>query len=1018
LTGNILLQFDPALTNEQAILSAISSLEVNRADEPELPPPPPTIREKQGGMVRVRIPVRGLDRDPYLAKRILQHLERYYPDVRAKASVLTGRVLVEFEEHQTELEELCAEIVEFELLDIPDEDHPAFPLDPGPLIQGTVRTIGATLGFGVLGIRRLVGIQEPLPAAQVAIQVSSVVSIVQSITPIRYGLRKLIGRTIADLLLNVPAIISLTLAGSPLGLAVVGVESLRLATEVYTRQPAWRRHEERVANAPSTQPDAIIRLESGDRTPLTAKVIEGTGTAIGRDGMPMPVVQESTVPPGARLYGGPFVLQLQHEETFEAFTPEPRPVPLAPTLFDRSQQILGPISLLFAAGAALLTRSFNQTLAALFLVNPRTSLIGLDIADLSTSARVVRAGITIVGTRKDRSIQLPQFVLLDGVRLLTTRFELAHALPPTDEYDSAELLARAAGVSAAAGSPWGGIFISAGTVPATEGGFDGKVATAISEGVCYTLGPVEDLSSLPQAVRFHQRGNYVLVLRSERKRRPLGILAVRPQLARGIQELVQTCHHYGVELAVLSNGHQLAVEALAHRANVALLERDDAVEAIRAMQQNGAYVVFVSDNAGAAAGFAACDLAIGISNDRSHFPARADLLAPNLNAVAAIIEAATQREAAVRDSVGLSIVSNIVGAVLGFRGIPGLEQASRAVHITALAAIADGWLRLRGGKRPGSTLAHLVDPHPERWGQRDVDNVLQVLNTSEDGLTNEEAAKRQTQAVSEVRRNLLLTALLEQIRSPLTGILAAGAGLSLFLGAGGDVLVIGATIIANAAVGVWQEYRANQVTQALQQIGTSTALVLRSGQAVTISANDMVVGDVLLLTSGDRIAADARLLSAQGLEVDESSLTGESLPVAKDPDGPTDTSRIVLAGSDVTTGTGRAVVVAVGGQTRMGATTDALSMDEREPNPLGTRLSRLLRLIIPISIGGGGLVILSGIVRRLPLRSLISTGATLTLTALPEGLPILTRVSEAGVARRLSNRNAAVRRLSAVEALG
>jgi cation-transporting P-type ATPase I len=724
LTCNILVQFDPALTNEQAILATVSNLELNRVDEPDQPPPPPTVREKQGGTVRARIAVRGLDRDPHLAKRILQHLERRYPSVRARSNILTGRMLVEFEEHEAELDDLIAEVANFELPEIPDEDHPAFPLDPGPLIQGATRTIGAVLGFGVLGLRRLVGIEEPLPAAGVAIQASSVIGIVQGLPPVRYGMRKLFGRTIADLLFNVPAIISLTLAGSPLGLAVVGAESLRLVTEVYTRQSAWRRHEERVANAPSTQPDAIIRLESGERTPLAARVIEGTGTATGRDGMPMSVVQGSIVPPGARLYGGPFVLQVQHEETFEAFTPLPRPAPLKPKLFDRYQQFLGPISLLYAAGAALLTRSFDQTLAALLLVNPRTSLIGLDSADLNTTARVVRAGVTIVGTRKDHSIRLPQFVLLDGARLLTGRLELANALPLTEEYDSAELLARAAGVSAAAGSPWGGIFRSAGSVPATEGGFDGKVATATAEGVRYTLGPVEDWSSIPQAARYYQRGNYVLVLRSERKRKPLGILAVRPQLAAGIHELVQTCHHFGVELAVISNGHQLAVEALAQRARVALLDKDDAVEAIRALQQNGAYVVFISDNAGAAAGFAACDLGIGLTDDRSHLPARADLLAPDLTAVAAVIEAASQREATVRDSVGLSLVSNVVGAVMGFRGIPGLEQASRVVYITALAALADGWLRLRGGKRAGSTLAHLVDPHPERWGQRDIKNVL------------------------------------------------------------------------------------------------------------------------------------------------------------------------------------------------------------------------------------------------------------------------------------------------------
>ncbi len=204
----------------------------------------------------------------------------------------------------------------------------------------------------------------------------------------------------------------------------------------------------------------------------------------------MPVVQGSIVPPGARLYRGPFVLQLQHEKTFKAFTPQPRPAPLTPTLFDRYQQFLGPSSLLFAAGSALLTRSFNQTLAALLLVNPRTSLIGLDSADLNTSAWVARAGVTIVGTRKGCTIRLPQYVLLDGARLLTSRFELANALPLSEEYDNAELLARAVGIAAAAGSPWGGIFRSTASVPATQGSFDGKEATAIAEGYAIRLVPL------------------------------------------------------------------------------------------------------------------------------------------------------------------------------------------------------------------------------------------------------------------------------------------------------------------------------------------------------------------------------------------------------------------------------------------------------------------------------------------------------------------------------------------------
>jgi cation-transporting P-type ATPase I len=156
---------------------------------------------------------------------------------------------------------------------------------------------------------------------------------------------------------------------------------------------------------------------------------------------------------------------------------------------------------------------------------------------------------------------------------------------------------------------------------------------------------------------------------------------------------------------------------------------------------------------------------------------------------------------------------------------------------------------------------------------------------------------------------------------------------------------------------------------------------------VTIPANEVVTGDVLLLAPGDRIVADARVLSSQGLEVDEAALTGESLPVPKAPDGGTDASRIVLEGSNVTTGAGHAVVVAVGRQTRMGATTAALSTEEEQQSPLGVRLSQMLRVFIPLSVAGGAIVVAAGALWGKPVAALLATGAPIALAGVPEGLP-------------------------------
>lgn len=1020
LTGNVLLLFDAQTINEAALFHIIQNLDLTKlAEQPSKPEMPHAAREKQGKTVRARIAVRGLDRDPQVAKRVVTHLEKR-PGVRAHANPLTGRVLIEFTEHEADLDDLLAEIADLELPNLPGEDRPAYPLDPAPLLQGAMRALGSGLGLALLTTRRLAGLERTLPAANVAAYAAAIIGIFQGLPPVRYGLRRLLGRPTADLLFNIPAIITLTLSGNTLGLALSGAEALQLFTEVRARQIAWRQHEERIAALPHAQQDAILRLENGERVPLPAEVLEGSGTASGRDGIPLALAPGSLVPSGARVYGGPFALKLQREASFEAFQPQARPAPPRTDLYEHYQRIQAPIGLGFAALTALFTRSASATLAALLLVNPRTAAIGVDNADLAASAWVLRTGVTIVGTRPERTLRRPDLLLFDGVRLLTDRLEVINILPLTTDMDASEVQARAAGVASAAGSPWGNIFRTTRGIAATRGSFDGKTATAFADEVCYRLGPLEDWSITPEAARLRQRGNYLLALSCEEgeERETLALLALRPRLVSGLPTLIETCRRHGVELAFLSSGDQLAIRELAHRTQLPFSEQDDALAVIAARQQEGARVAFVSDSSTAAAAFAACDLAIGLTDDRSRFPARADLLAPDLVALSAIIEASARREAVARDSVGLSVVSNIAGIFWGLRGIPGVGIASRAVHITALGTLADSWLRLRGGAHARSPMTRLVDPHPERWGRREVPDVLRVLRTGEQGLSNSQARARWQKAPAFQQGPLLGKVLLDQLRSPLIGILAAGAALSLWLGSTGDVVIIAATISVNVLIGAWQERKANRVAETLRRIGISQARVLRANQPTTLPASEVVPGDILLLSPGASITADARVIESAGLEIDEAALTGESLPVAKYVDQGSEVSRIVLEGSDVTAGNGRAAVFAVGEQTRMGATRRVLLENGEEQSPLGTRLSRMLSFFLPVSALGGAIVIFAGWRWGKPLSVLLATGASIALAGVPEGLPLLSRVGEAGVARRLAEKRAIVRRLSSIEALG
>ena len=1033
LTGNILVRFDPQRVDESMLRAAVAELPRTAGSQPPeervttqaAARAPHALVEREGvslpvagslplGRVkRARITVRGMDRDPALAQRVVERLHRF-PGIRATASALTGRVLVEFRDHRTELDDVLATIADVELPDLGMEDRPAHPLDPAPLVQSALRLGATILGFGPLAGRSTVAGQGIAALSVGAARTAGMISIIQAFPLTRFGLRELLGRNASDMAIGGVNIAALSLSGNPLGLALAGAEALRLLTEVTARRDAWRRHEQSEAERMPAQPGVTIRLDAGDRAPLNARVLEGSAMALGPAGLPEPMHVGATVQAGDRIYGGPLLVVLEGEPPFP---PELRSAPPATTLLDRYSSVLAPVSLAFAAAAGVLSRSPRDALAGLALVNPRPALIGAEAAETGAAARMVRAGVTIPGTRPERGGRLPDVLLIDGTRPLTDGLEAASIVPLSDAYDATAALTLAAAIAAAAGSPWGGALRATADLDVRDGSFDGSAATATLDGIRYVLGPGGDgqssLGAQPPV-----RGSVLLALRRDGEQAPIAIFALRPRLATGALGLLRLCRHHGLEVAIVARGSWVNSAALARRVNLPLLD-DGLATAVRHQQRQGAVVAVLSDSAQAAEAFAVCDLAIALSSGRSsRFAARADLLAPDLASVGAIIAATARARSATRDAVGFSVAANIAGAAWGIAGRPGFERASLAVTAAALLAIADGWARLRGGERPQSALARVVDPQPERWGRRPVAQVLATFRTSPDGLTSLEATARQMARDHPTVRNALWRTLLAQLSTPITGILLVGAGVSAALGSPLDVLLIGATVAIGAGVGAWQERRADQAAASLGQLNAASAQVIRQGQPQVLSADQVVPGDILLLAPGDHVAADARLISAHNLEVDESALTGESMPAPKSPEGLTDESRIVLKGSDVTVGSGRAVVFAVDQATRLGATAAALGLDDGETNPLSLRLNSVLSLVLPVAGCGGLLVVASGVVRGRPMLPQLAIAASIAIAAVPEGLPLLAGVGQAAVAARLAGQGALVRRLSAVQALG
>ena len=276
----------------------------------------------------------------------------------------------------------------------------------------------------------------------------------------------------------------------------------------------------------------------------------------------------------------------------------------------------------------------------------------------------------------------------------------------------------------------------------------------------------------------------------------------------------------------------------------------------------------------------------------------------------------------------------------------------------------------------------------------------------------------------EAPRRTTLAVLVGQVRSPLIYLLFGAAALALALGHVTDAIVIAVVVVLNAVIGAVQEGRAERSLAALRRLSTLQARLVRDGREVVVPARDVVPGDVLVLEAGDAVPADARVLESTALQLAEAALTGESLPVAKDrarvaPDTPlADRHDMVYAGTLVTAGRARAVVVATGAATEIGHIA-ALAETAAEPaTPLERRIAQFGRYLALAALGVFGLIIAIGLARGVPLGEILMVGISQVVGMVPEGLPVAMTIALAVGVQRMARRRAVIRRLAAVETLG
>jgi magnesium-transporting ATPase (P-type) len=315
------------------------------------------------------------------------------------------------------------------------------------------------------------------------------------------------------------------------------------------------------------------------------------------------------------------------------------------------------------------------------------------------------------------------------------------------------------------------------------------------------------------------------------------------------------------------------------------------------------------------------------------------------------------------------------------------------------------------------------------WHTINTDSILESLKTKSNGLSAEEAARRLgsygPNRLPDTRTRGLLLRFFSQFHNVLIYVLIAACALTAMLGHWIDASVILAVVFINAVIGFIQEGKAENALRAIRLMLSPNAMVLRDGKQISVSAAELVPGDVVLLQSGDKVPADLRLLRVKGLQIQESVLTGESIAVEKSTSPVSkqamigDRKCLAFSGTLVTHGQGAGVVIATGAQTEIGHISKLVAGVESLTTPLLRQMDQFGRWLTLVILAIAAMTFIFGLlVRDYGLADMFLAAVSLAVAAIPEGLPAIMTITLAIGVQRMARRNAIIRRLPAVETLG
>ncbi|HMJ11419.1 MAG TPA: HAD-IC family P-type ATPase [Polyangiaceae bacterium] len=674
---------------------------------------------------------------------------------------------------------------------------------------------------------------------------------------------------------------------------------------------------------------------------------------------------------------------------------EARPLPLPRGPIEEYADRAWVVSLGGFALSFLTTRSLQRAVAALFGGLPKPARLGRDVFAAELGRTLARRGVLVRDCDVLRLLDRVDCLVLEGALVARDRFEIGEII---GDAGLDKQLARAE----------------------VQELFDADRPVEVQRNKRWALGPPRLLGSTLSG-QLEERGNELaksgaLVLGLAKDGTVVGLIEIRIIPQTGIDELISAAHEAHMRVVVASNDESILQRV---PADDTIPEGEGLRIGVRRLQREGRTVCLVAT--GTSPGIETADCAIGLTLPDQRIPWGAHILCKHdLSDVRFLLGACVAARRVAKQSVNVALGAATVGALVTGGGL--LPRSTRRVITVVNAATL---LSMANGVRSSIQLARRPMPPPRDrtpWHALDPQGVLAKLKSSEQGLSRREVQQRRNPHATPKPAALeLFDAVASEMLNPLAPLLAAGAGLSAVVGSAADAGMVGGVVLLNGVVGGVQRFLTERKIKDLTRTAIRRAIVLRNGELRAIEASELVRGDMVCLSAGEVVPADCRIIECESLEVDASSLTGESLPVKKTAQ-PTfdlqvaDRSSMLYEGTSIAAGRGSAVVVAVGEETE--ARRGAGSMRDPARGGVEQRLRSLINLTGPVALGAGVSLIAGGLLRGRRLADLVGSGVSLAVASIPEGLPLLATAAQLAAADRLSKRGALVRNARSIEALG